>query len=452
MRVHTRVLLTLAALLLTAGCLGLDDGETLQEAQNDTPLENELIDPLQALENGEPAANLHQISHWDNGAGQELDPAGDHLYVSHGDHVTILNVTDPNNPTTASTIQDIPNSLDVKVSDDRAYAFIADDTEASEAPQGGTGPLTGGIYAYDVTDPNNPQRVTYEPVGNSRGPHMVTYFDVPNHGEHIFGASGDSVTIHHFDRDEGTLEEVARYTPGQLEQNRDPHVIDAYYNARGWLHDMFVMAEPDGSTYMYVAAWDAGLRIVDITDPSEPEELGSWSDFADDEAGNLHTVTTEWIDDRRITVGTPEIGFAVVGGTLYATGDERNVVYVWDTTDPTDPELVTRWVNPVEETTGRTTIVTGELPGEEHSSPHNLQLEEGIAYIAHYNLGVWVIDLRTAEDREDPPVLAYHMTEEMNVWDVVLNEGVVYSSGASGVQAFQFPLSTMGSEGITSRA
>jgi hypothetical protein len=45
---------------------------------------------------------------------------------------------------------------------------------------------------------------------------------------------------------------------------------------------------------MYVAAWDAGLHVVDVTDPANPEELGAWSDWADDEAGNLHTVATEW--------------------------------------------------------------------------------------------------------------------------------------------------------------
>lgn len=450
MRAHARLTLTLGVLLLAAGCIGADD-DPIDPAQDEAPNASQMPDALQALQNGEESANLERLSLWDDGNGQEIDPAGELLYVSRGDHVAILDVTDPNDPTTLATIDDVPSSLDVKLSDDHAYAFIADDTVASEEPQGGMDPFTGGLYVYDVSDPTDPQRVTHEPIGNSRGPHMVTYFDVPNHGEHLFSAAGDAVVIHTFDRDAGTLEETARYEPGQLEQNRDPQAIDAYYNTRAWLHDMFVMAEPDGSTYMYVAAWDAGLRIVDVTDPSQPEELGSWSDYTDEEAGNLHTVTTEWIGDKRITVGTPEIGFAVVGGTLYATGDERNHVYVWDTTDPTEPELITRWVNPVAETTGRTTIATGELPNEQHSSPHNVQLEEGIAYIAHYNLGVWVIDLRTADDRADPPVLAYHMMDEMNVWDVALNQGVVYSSGAAGVQAFEFPLSPIGPDGVTSR-
>ncbi len=442
-------LILLAAALALAGCIGADDGDDLDPSSQDQAPET--TDPLQALEDGQDAANLDVIAHWDEPNTQEADPAGELLFVSRGDSVTILNVTDPAEPTVEGEILDVPASLDVKVTDDGQYAFVADDQVASEEPLGGTGPLTGGVYVFDVSDPANPERVAYESIGPSRGPHMVTVFDVPGEGEHVFSAAGDAVVIHAFDRGEGTLEEVARYEPGQLEQNRDPHVIDAYYNLRGWVHDMFVMTEPDGSTFMYVAAWDAGLHIVDVSDPSQPESLGTWSDFAEDEAGNLHTVTTEWIGDRRITVGTPEVGFAVVGGTLYAQGEEKNTVYVWDTTDPENPELVSRWVNPVEETTGRTTTATGELPNERHTSPHNVQLEDGLAYIAHYDLGVWVIDVSTPENRTDPPVVAYYMEDDVNPWDVVLNQGVVYSSGNTGVRALDFPLIQAGQDGVTSR-
>lgn len=446
--------LVVAMLLAPAlvGCVGTGDDPVDPASAPSNVSTADLEDPQEALEAGEESANLDLIEHWAVSDAQEADPALDHLYVSRGDSVSILDTSPAERVREVATIEDVPNSLDVKVSDDAKFAFVADDTEASGDPQGGTGPLTGGIYVYDVSDPTSPERTSYEPVGNSRGPHMVYYHNATDGGEYVFAAAGDEVVIHEFYRGEGVLQEVGRYAPGQAEQDRTPSSIDGYYNARAWLHDMFVREEPDGSTVMYVAAWDAGLHVVNLDDPENPERVGTWNDFDGEESGNLHTVVTETIGDRRITVGSVEVGFAVVGGTEWVQGDEANAVYVWDTTDPSEPELVTRWTNPVDETAGRTTLATGPLPGENLTSPHNIQLEDGRLYLAHYELGVWVLDLTTEENRTDPPVLAYRDTSEMNVWDVVLQDGVVYTSGSSGVRALDFPLEAIGPGGTTSRA
>jgi hypothetical protein len=444
-------LVLLAAMAVAAGCIGAVDEDGAGELAADEADRTTMEDPTAALEAGEDAANLDLLHHWAVSDGQEADPAGDHLYVSRGDHVSILDTSDPNRTTEVGTIDDVPNSLDVKVTGDGRFAFVADDTEASGDPQGGTGPLTGGIYTVDVSDPEDPERLDYEPVGNSRGPHMVYYHNATD-GEYVYAAAGNEVVIHAFYRGEGVLQEVARYEPGQGTQDRHPSSVGAYYNPRAWLHDMFVHEDPDGPTMMYVAAWDGGLHVVDVSDPENPEREGVWNDFSEDEPGNLHTVATEWIGDTRVTVGSVEVGFDVVGGTEYAEGDEESTVYVWDTTDPSNPTLVTRWTNPVEETTGRTTTAAGELPGENLTSPHNLQLENGRLYLAHYKLGVWVLDLSTAEAREDPTVLGYRNTEDMNVWDVVLQDGAVYTSGQSGVRSLAFPLEAIGPGGVTSRA
>lgn len=432
--------LALASILLLAGCVTPPDEDVdAQSAALD------LVDPLAALEAGEPAANLRLLGEWREGNTAEATSWGDYLYVMKSGTFVILDVSDPTNVTEVGSFDPAHGVLDVKVSDDGKYLFVGDDEEASGA-LGGAGLRMGGIYVYDVSDPASPSFVSYQPVGERRGPHMVFYHRMPDGRELVFGANAD-ISVHEFDRASGTLTELARYSPDLVFGfNRDPQVVDVLY--QGWAHDMFVMNEPDNTTLMYVANWDAGLRIVDVTDPAKPVELGGWNAFPDGHEGNLHTVSTAWIGERRISVGAVEVGFAVVGGYHYAMGTDASVVYVWDTTDPSDIQLLGVWENPMGEKAGRDQAVFGETI----TSTHNLQLEGGRVYLAHYGLGVWVLDVGAPETQAAPQVLAYYDEEGQNTWDVILHKGVLYTSGAEGVLGLHFAPDVLGEAGLTSRA
>lgn len=444
MRASAMLALVLLGSVL-AGCVGSgDEGIETTEAPDGSA---DLVDPIEALEDGQRQANVELLSEWRDGNGQEADVWGDLLAVDQGSTIRILDVSDPGKLEEVGSWSGAASPVDVKFTDDGRYLLVGDDAEGSTDQLGGTGPLTGGIYVIDITDPANPTQTSFEPVGPNRGPHMVATLTTSDGQTLVLAAAGPDVVIHTFDNGTGELTEVARYTPGQLAQDRDPNRLGALYNPQGWLHDMFPMEEGDGTVLMYVAAWDAGLRVVDITDPSSPEELGSWADFGENEAGNLHTVATEWIGDRRITVGSVEVGFGVVGGTYYAQGTEEPVLYVWDTTDPTSIELVGEWINPVMDSSGRDLV-----PDEEITSTHNIQVEQGRVYVAHYDLGVWVVDITTPGTQAEPEALAFYNETEMNTWDVVLSGGVLYSSGQVGVLGLHFTPDVIGPDGITSRA
>lgn len=429
------LVLALAALPLLAGCITpASDVEQVPPA---------LDDALAALESGEASANLRLLGEWRN-LGAEVAAHGDLLYVMQSGTVQILNVSDPANIVEAGALDPAHAVLDVKLSHDGRYLFVGDDQEATTSQTASTGQFVGGIYAYDVSDPTAAQLVSFVPIGPRRGPHMVAYHQYPDGREVVFGANAD-VSISEFDREAGTLTELARYSPDLVFGfNRSPYVVDALY--QGWAHDMFVQTEPDGSVYMYVANWDAGLRIVDVTDPADPVELGGWNAFPEGHSGNLHTVSAQWIGGKRIVVGAVEVGFAVVGGIGYAQGNEPGVLYVWDATDPAAPELIGQWENPLG-------IKAGGRPAPAFDEPvmstHNLQLENGTIYLAHYGLGVWVLDASTPDAWAAPKVLGYYMEEGMDTWDVIVHDGVIYSSGAEGVLALDFPLTA---EGLVSRA
>ncbi len=444
---RTWTLTGLLALTALSGCLG-DGAEDTDDLAGAAAIAPVLEDALTAWHAGNVSANVDVLGQWGEGGGEEIDAWGDYLFVDRGSTVHIVHRTvEADGGVTLDTVSDIAvPAKDVKVSDDGDWLFVGNDDPGSMAPVGGTPARAGGFYVYDIRDKAEPVQTSYLPVGPTRGPHMVFYHQQPDGTELVFGANGD-ISINRFDRDSGTLTELARYAPDYVtDVNRDPEVIDAYYQV--YAHDMFVMEDPvDDRTLMYVSNWDAGLRVVDVTDPAAPVELGGWNDYPEGHTGNLHTAATAWVDDRRITVGSAEVGFAVVGGTHYVQGTEPSIVYVWDTTDPAAIELLGTWENPDRAPAGR-----DQVPDEEISSTHNLQVEDGKVYLAHYALGIFVLDISTPEAQAAPSVLGFEREPGSNVWDVIVHDGAVYASGVLGVRGLHFVGDVLGEAGIDSRA
>ncbi|HJQ93727.1 MAG TPA: hypothetical protein VJ874_05525, partial [Candidatus Thermoplasmatota archaeon] len=294
-------LLVIVSGTLLAGCSGAGLGA---DGEADAPWPT-MVDALAAYNAGQQSANMERLGQWGE-RGDEIDACDHWLFVDAGATVQILDMTDPANPVEVADVVGLPDIQDVKSSDDCQWLFVGNDQEGSAPPLGGVGPLVGGIYVVDVSDKANPSIASHLPVGPRRGPHMVYYFEDGNGRELVFGANAD-VSINEFDRDSGTLRELARYQPDLVTAyNRDPEVFDAYY--QGWTHDMVASVDPGtGESLLYTASWDAGLRVVDIDDPSNPVELGGWNEFPEGHEGNIHTVATDWIDGRSITVGAVEV-------------------------------------------------------------------------------------------------------------------------------------------------
>lgn len=408
-----------------------------------------LDDAGAALANGAPDVNLEKLANIALG-GEEADAWGDYLFLDRGSNIDIVRMDLSSGSLEFTEVSSITATgpKDVKVSDDGAWMFLGNDEQLSGAPLDAV--RAGGFYVYDISDKADPAFVSKLGVGQLRGPHMVFYHQQADGTELVLGANAE-VSINRFDRASGTLTELSRYAPNPVtDVNRDPQVIDAYYQL--YTHDMFVMEdEVAGKTLLYTASWDAGVHIVDITNPSNPIKLGAWNDFGDEETGNLHTVATEWIGERRITVGAVEVGFDIVGGTPYFTGTERSVLYIWDTTDLAAPTLLSTWENPDKVGPGQTGLALGAVTGDEIMSTHNLQLEHGRIYLAHYGLGVWVLDVGTPALQAAPEVLAFDRAGG-NLWDVIVHQGVVLTSGSGGLTGYHFTLDVLGPTGINSRA
>ena len=134
------------------------------------------------------------------------------------------------------------------------------------------------------------------------------------------------------------------------------------------LHD--VWASADGKT-AYLSYWDAGLVLLDISDPTSPTLLGRGDEpptFGNDE-GNAH------------------VAVPAQGGNLVLVGDEDfepgpwGFLRVFDTSDTSDPHQIGAFATPG-------SLGDDPLP----ATMHNIIVRGNRAYLSWYFEGIRVVD------------------------------------------------------------
>jgi hypothetical protein len=160
------------------------------------------------------------------------------------------------------------------------------------------GAVQGGLAIWDVTDPRNPAELALFVTGRrslgvhefavrEQGDRWLAYLAVPN--SEITDGSGDLRIVDITDPrnpvqvvDWGARKDaglpVGAY--GQCLPYCRGSVPDAY------LHS--IALSPDGNT-AYLSYWDLGVLILDVTEPSAPRQLGWFMEPRSDE-GNTHSV------------------------------------------------------------------------------------------------------------------------------------------------------------------
>lgn len=257
----------------------------------------------------------------------------------------LFDVTDPTNPVHLSRFETGPvHNLWLYQRGDRAFVLLA--VPFAEVFDGLVGLPASDFQIVEVTDPTDPQLIGEWTIGRDAG----LAFGSPFFADFIppLPAGSDCTP-----------------PPGTPELCRGedfPGVL---------LHD--VWASRNG-TVAYLSYWDAGLILLDISDPSNPTLIGRGVEpetFGSDE-GNAHAA-----------VPARNGNLALVTDEDFTSGP-WGFLRVFDTSDPT---------NPVEIGAFATENALNAPPPDGDFSVHNVVVRGNSAYISWYTDGVRVVDI-----------------------------------------------------------
>jgi len=221
-----------------------------------------------------------------------------------GRRLAVLDVSEFNDASTPAELRDAELTVisilrnvgaesnlatDIKLSDDGDYAFLG--TQALVPVDGGSNgtvnlsdpfarpETTGGVVAVDISDPARPRTVDVVDEAFSTGVHNLFHHRIDG-TDYVFACkdvgllSPDSgVYVLRFDRDPGKLTLVNRWT---ADGNTVRGGVGAEHGL-SYVHDIEVQDDPrNGRPTAYVADWDRGLRVLDVSDPTNIEHIGQF--------------------------------------------------------------------------------------------------------------------------------------------------------------------------------
>ena len=271
----------------------------------------------------------------------DVDVLGDYAYCVFRNGMTIVDISDPSSPFTIGQVYCQGEGVDIEIAGD--YAFVSDSYS--------------GIVIIDISVPESPQIIgSCETEGYVR--------NVSVQGDYAYIAGEHAISV--FD----------------LSNIEDPVLIG---NIDMW-SPQDIIAEGD---YAFVASQGFGLRVVDISDPELPREVGSYDpsgscfalDLVDEYvylADNDSGLTVIDVSDPESPVPIGTFGNHMQTYDVSVHGDYACMVgsydslAIMDVSDPTDPFLIASYH-------------TG-------SGAEGIRISDSLAYIAT-NSGLQILDL-----------------------------------------------------------
>lgn len=348
--------------------------------------------------------------------------------------------------------QEAASCQDVKATDDGRFVFVAKQAigalygdasfRASTDPDS-LGVNVQGVEAYDVSDPGNP-----EYVGTASGPnagfHNLIVHEVGG-TDYVFAVQGAvpgdaGVHVYEFDRTTGALTLVNFFTSdGDASQGEGGTDAAEYYS-----HDVYVHDDPrTGRPLAYFSQWNNGVRIFDVSDPTDTVELG----YFPMRNGHYGQPAPTLVDGHRTLVAGQEFGDR-------AASDPHSGKYYLVNADPLDAVVEGEQTGPVELSADDEFTLFGGDSGNEMVaydgymySPHNCDVSrDGWVTAAWYHGGVRflnVVDDGTGGlvfEQKDPSANYFAEHEDVpesskgtdsaapNFWSAATANGVTFGS------------------------
>jgi len=335
---------------------------------------------------------------------------GETAYVATTDGFATVDVTDPENPSVlfsaSSLLADRENGplggiYDVKVDGD-TLVVVGPANVSREA-------ALHGMLVYDVSDPEAPERTAFHEtsyaIHNSYLQDGVAYLTAL-HPENVLDQetpAPNPVVMVDVSGDEP--EEVGRWSLADYDEGW----LDVFYYPRS-NHDIYVQDDT-----MYVAHWDAGTWLVDVSDPANPEHVSHFGDYSLEDFEGLSR-------NEQVNMGTERPGnshYVAVNddATLLASGAESwdvpeteqmgapGGIDLWDISDPENLEQLAVIEGPPTPDPTREGVWT---------TSHNFDFHGDRLYTSWYRGGVKIHDV---SDPAEPEQLAWwRQPEQAMFW------------------------------------
>lgn len=326
------------------------------------------------------------------------DPAGEFAYVATTDGFAVVDVRIPSDPQIVFERRNLladretgplRQIQDLKVEGD--LLVVAGPANSLQ------GDVLQGFVLYDVSDPANPQQVAFHetqfPIHNCFLREGIVY---------LTGNDGQANPLVLVDVREGQPEEIARWSL----LDRDERWGEVPSGLRT-LHDVWVQ---DGRAYL--AHWDAGTYLLDVSDPTSPAFLARVGGRPLDE---LLAIPEENVRAELFRLpGNAHYAMANDDGSLLGVNKEAweakgeggpGGVELWNVSDPSSPELLSTIDAPpsADPTIGGT-----------WTTSHNFDIVDGRLFTSWYQGGVKIHDI---SDPANPEQLAWWRDpEETSFW------------------------------------
>ena len=334
-----------------------------------------------------------------------VGPDGETAYVAANTGFATVDVSDPANPTVLAERRDLladrddgplQQIYDVKVENDRLIV--------AGPANGLRGEVVHGFLLYDVSDPANPKRLAFHgtdfPIHNcyvAGGVVYLTAVDFDVNPVVMVDVSGDSP------------EEIGRWSP--LDAKPEWGDVAGLFRV---VHDVYVR---DGVGYF--AYWDAGVWMVDVSDPANPEFVAQVGGLPREELAKLEgdARTAEYVEPP----GNAHYAMPNEDGTLLGVNAEAwdrsetpdsggpGGVDLWDVSDPANAEKLA---------TIEPDRVSDETMAGTWTTSHNFDIRGDRLYTSWYQGGVKVHDI---SDPANPELLTWwRKPRETSFWTAKL--------------------------------
>lgn len=373
--------------------------------------------------------------------------------------VYLLDISDRSNPTVHSRISEVNSYIvDVKLSRDGDLLFTSSQTAAQvpELEDATDYTASYGFNVYDISDPTQPALLASHP-DPQLGCHMMSHATISG-VDWLFCVS-QNIKAYPLARTPGAVmvgppttyfpNEDGVPTPGQV---RVPSPIPPVDDPTGQLasrpHDVTLQVDPaTGNTYAIVSHWDAGLRIVDVTNMPAMVEVAAWKgEGATHYGGNVHTAMMFYVGTDRYVAASPE----------YTSAGTVPSLWIFNANDWSDLSLVAEWYHPGEYDSQGLFLTTHQW----QVAPTGADVDAADVrfYLSYNHAGVWVLDLgQILAGDNQAAILGYNLARAeldpdvevgnavLNTWDVNVVDGYIYGSDrATGLWIFHYQEDELG--------